>query len=130
MNSSRVASGNSSELLFDLTQDTGLSHYQGGPTLSIAGLFYYFFKKLKKVIDEYTYGCFEVHTLEMLFSYIVRQNGTNLKCLSWVVLNKIINNIIFYFFLLIRLPNFEIVLTWHYIWAKKLGNFCKLAKVF
>ncbi|XP_015451439.1 zinc finger protein 280D isoform X2 [Pteropus alecto] len=38
MNSSRVASSNSSELLFDLTQDTGLSHYQGGPTLSIAGV--------------------------------------------------------------------------------------------
>nr|XP_019587819.1 PREDICTED: zinc finger protein 280D isoform X3 [Rhinolophus sinicus]XP_019587820.1 PREDICTED: zinc finger protein 280D isoform X3 [Rhinolophus sinicus]XP_019587822.1 PREDICTED: zinc finger protein 280D isoform X3 [Rhinolophus sinicus] len=38
MNSSRVASSNSSELLFDLTQDTGLSHYQRGPTLSIAGM--------------------------------------------------------------------------------------------
>uniref|UniRef100_A0A671FC58 Zinc finger protein 280D n=1 Tax=Rhinolophus ferrumequinum TaxID=59479 RepID=A0A671FC58_RHIFE len=38
MNSSRVASSNSSELLFDLTQDTGLSHYQRGPTLSIAGV--------------------------------------------------------------------------------------------
>ncbi|XP_036074188.1 zinc finger protein 280D isoform X2 [Rousettus aegyptiacus] len=38
MNSSQVASSNSSELLFDLTQDTGLSHYQGGPTLSIAGV--------------------------------------------------------------------------------------------
>ncbi|KAM5240583.1 zinc finger protein 280D isoform 2-T2 [Hipposideros larvatus] len=37
MNSSRVASSNSSQLLFDLTQDTGLSHYQRGPTLSIAG---------------------------------------------------------------------------------------------
>lgn len=37
-NSPRVLSNNSSELLFDLTQDTGLSHYQGGPTLSIAGL--------------------------------------------------------------------------------------------
>nr|XP_034347604.1 zinc finger protein 280D isoform X2 [Arvicanthis niloticus] len=35
-NSPRVLSNNSSELLFDLTQDTGLSHYQGGPTLSIA----------------------------------------------------------------------------------------------
>lgn len=38
MNSSRVASSNSSELLFDLTQDTGLSRYQRGPTLSIAGV--------------------------------------------------------------------------------------------
>ncbi|XP_019521024.1 PREDICTED: zinc finger protein 280D isoform X2 [Hipposideros armiger] len=38
MNSSRVASSNSSQLLFDLTQDTGLSHYQRGPTLSIAGM--------------------------------------------------------------------------------------------
>ncbi|KAB1277245.1 Zinc finger protein 280D [Camelus dromedarius] len=38
MNSSRVVSSNSSELLFDLTQDTGLPHYQGGPTLSIAGM--------------------------------------------------------------------------------------------
>ncbi|KAM5240595.1 zinc finger protein 280D isoform 5-T14 [Hipposideros larvatus] len=38
MNSSRVASSNSSQLLFDLTQDTGLSHYQRGPTLSIAGV--------------------------------------------------------------------------------------------
>ncbi|XP_066132237.1 zinc finger protein 280D isoform X1 [Saccopteryx bilineata] len=37
-NSSRVASNNSTELLFDLTQDTGLSHYQGGATLSIAGM--------------------------------------------------------------------------------------------
>ncbi|XP_070278184.1 zinc finger protein 280D isoform X2 [Myotis yumanensis] len=37
-NSSRVASSNSTELLFDLTQDTGLSHYQGGPTLSITGV--------------------------------------------------------------------------------------------
>ncbi|KAI5936692.1 Zinc finger protein 280D [Manis javanica] len=37
-NSSRVVSNNSSELLFDLTQDTGLSHYQGGSTLSIAGV--------------------------------------------------------------------------------------------
>ncbi|XP_036296891.1 zinc finger protein 280D isoform X1 [Pipistrellus kuhlii] len=37
-NSSRVASNNSTELLFDLTQDTGLSHYQGGPTLSITGV--------------------------------------------------------------------------------------------
>lgn len=37
-NSPRVLSNNSSELLFDLTQDTGLSHYQGGPALSIAGL--------------------------------------------------------------------------------------------
>lgn len=37
-NSPRVLSSNPSELLFDLTQDTGLSHYQGGPTLSIAGL--------------------------------------------------------------------------------------------
>ncbi|KAM5291675.1 zinc finger protein 280D [Ctenodactylus gundi] len=37
-NSSPVVSNNSSELLFDLTQDTGLSHYQGGPTLSIAGM--------------------------------------------------------------------------------------------
>ncbi|KAL6082515.1 hypothetical protein STEG23_022825 [Scotinomys teguina] len=36
-NSPRVLSSNSSELLFDLTQDTGLSHYQGGPALSIAG---------------------------------------------------------------------------------------------
>ncbi|KAK2495414.1 hypothetical protein MC885_016763 [Smutsia gigantea] len=36
--SSRVVPNNSSELLFDLTQDTGLSHYQGGPTLSIAGV--------------------------------------------------------------------------------------------
>ncbi|XP_075860512.1 zinc finger protein 280D isoform X2 [Microcebus murinus] len=38
MNSSRVVCNKSSELLFDLTQDTGLSHYQGGPTLSIAGM--------------------------------------------------------------------------------------------
>ncbi|XP_029426580.1 zinc finger protein 280D isoform X2 [Nannospalax galili] len=37
-NSSQVLSNNSSELLFDLTQDTGLSHYQGGPTLSVTGL--------------------------------------------------------------------------------------------
>ncbi|XP_036048021.1 zinc finger protein 280D isoform X3 [Onychomys torridus] len=37
-NSPRVLSNNSSELLFDLTQDTGLSHYQGGPALSVAGL--------------------------------------------------------------------------------------------
>ncbi|XP_060240778.1 zinc finger protein 280D isoform X2 [Meriones unguiculatus] len=37
-NSPRVLSNNSSELLFDLTQDTGLSHCQGGPTLSITGL--------------------------------------------------------------------------------------------
>ncbi|XP_040348716.1 zinc finger protein 280D isoform X3 [Herpailurus yagouaroundi] len=37
-NSSRVVSNNSSELLFDLTQDTGSSHYQGGPTLSIPGM--------------------------------------------------------------------------------------------
>ncbi|XP_031201479.1 zinc finger protein 280D isoform X2 [Mastomys coucha] len=37
-NSPRVLSNNSSELLFDLTQDAGLSHYQGGPALSIAGL--------------------------------------------------------------------------------------------
>ncbi|KAH0512069.1 Zinc finger protein 280D [Microtus ochrogaster] len=37
-NSPRVVSNNSSELLFDLTQDTGLSHYQAGPSLSIAGL--------------------------------------------------------------------------------------------
>ncbi|XP_059556040.1 zinc finger protein 280D isoform X1 [Myotis daubentonii] len=37
-NSSRVASSNSTELLFDLTQDTGLSHYQGGPTLCITGV--------------------------------------------------------------------------------------------
>ncbi|XP_057578425.1 zinc finger protein 280D isoform X3 [Hippopotamus amphibius kiboko] len=37
-NSSRVVSSNSSELLFDLTQDTGLPHYQGGPSLSIAGM--------------------------------------------------------------------------------------------
>ncbi|XP_078189338.1 zinc finger protein 280D isoform X17 [Callithrix jacchus] len=40
-NSSRVVSNKSSELLFDLTQDTGLSrlsHYQGRPTLSIAGM--------------------------------------------------------------------------------------------
>ncbi|XP_035889840.1 zinc finger protein 280D isoform X3 [Phyllostomus discolor] len=37
-NSSRVASSNSTELLFDLTQDTGLSHFQGGPTLSLAGV--------------------------------------------------------------------------------------------
>ncbi|XP_036121946.1 zinc finger protein 280D isoform X1 [Molossus molossus] len=37
-NSSRGASSNTTELLFDLTQDTGLSHYQGGPTLSIAGV--------------------------------------------------------------------------------------------
>ncbi|XP_054421354.1 zinc finger protein 280D isoform X2 [Pteronotus mesoamericanus] len=37
-NSSRVSSSNSTELLFDLTQETGLSHYQGGPTLSIAGV--------------------------------------------------------------------------------------------
>ncbi|XP_023984505.1 zinc finger protein 280D isoform X3 [Physeter macrocephalus] len=36
--SSRVVSHNSSELLFDLTQDTGLPLYQGGPTLSIAGM--------------------------------------------------------------------------------------------
>lgn len=89
MNSSQVASSNSSELLFDLTQDTGLSHYQGGPTLSIAGWFYCFLKKLEKVIDEYTYGCFEVHTF-ILFLYIIRWNGANLKCLSWVILNKIL----------------------------------------
>uniref|UniRef100_UPI004038AF66 zinc finger protein 280D-like n=1 Tax=Callospermophilus lateralis TaxID=76772 RepID=UPI004038AF66 len=38
MSSSQVVSNNSSELLFDLTQETGLSHYQGGPTLSIAGV--------------------------------------------------------------------------------------------
>nr|XP_027781732.1 zinc finger protein 280D [Marmota flaviventris]XP_027781733.1 zinc finger protein 280D [Marmota flaviventris] len=38
MSSSRVVSNNSSELLFDLTQETGISHYQGGPTLSIAGV--------------------------------------------------------------------------------------------
>ncbi|XP_003784423.1 zinc finger protein 280D isoform X1 [Otolemur garnettii] len=38
MNSSRVVANKSSEFLFDLTQDTGLSHYQGGPTLSIAGM--------------------------------------------------------------------------------------------
>nr|XP_058912207.1 zinc finger protein 280D isoform X3 [Kogia breviceps] len=38
MKSSRVVSNNSSELLFDLTQDTGLPLYQGGPTLSIAGM--------------------------------------------------------------------------------------------
>ncbi|XP_011948385.1 PREDICTED: zinc finger protein 280D isoform X1 [Cercocebus atys] len=37
-NSSRIVSNKSSELLFDLTQDTGLSHYQGGPTLSMAGM--------------------------------------------------------------------------------------------
>ncbi|XP_037007002.2 zinc finger protein 280D isoform X1 [Artibeus jamaicensis] len=37
-NSSRVASSNSTELLFDLTQDTGLSRFQGGPTLSLAGV--------------------------------------------------------------------------------------------
>ncbi|XP_045305596.1 zinc finger protein 280D isoform X3 [Leopardus geoffroyi] len=37
-NSSRVVSNNSSELLFDLTQDTGSSHYQGGLTLSIPGM--------------------------------------------------------------------------------------------
>ncbi|XP_005393920.1 PREDICTED: zinc finger protein 280D [Chinchilla lanigera] len=38
MNPSQAVSNNSSELLFDLTQDTGLSHYQRGPTLSIAGI--------------------------------------------------------------------------------------------
>ncbi|XP_045142426.1 zinc finger protein 280D isoform X1 [Echinops telfairi] len=38
MNSSRVVSKNSSELLFDLTQDTAVAHYQGGPALSIAGI--------------------------------------------------------------------------------------------
>uniref|UniRef100_A0A8C6EE14 Zinc finger protein 280D n=1 Tax=Moschus moschiferus TaxID=68415 RepID=A0A8C6EE14_MOSMO len=37
MNSSQVVSNNSSELLFDLTQDSGLPHYQGGPGLSITG---------------------------------------------------------------------------------------------
>uniref|UniRef100_A0A452FJV3 Zinc finger protein 280D n=1 Tax=Capra hircus TaxID=9925 RepID=A0A452FJV3_CAPHI len=37
-NSSRVVSNNSSELLFDLTQDSGLPHYQGGPALSITGM--------------------------------------------------------------------------------------------
>ncbi|XP_012584207.1 PREDICTED: zinc finger protein 280D isoform X2 [Condylura cristata] len=37
-NSSQVVPNNSSELLFDLTQDTGLSHYQGGPTVSITGM--------------------------------------------------------------------------------------------
>lgn len=37
-NSSPVLCNNSSELLFDLTQDTGLSHYPGTPALSIAGL--------------------------------------------------------------------------------------------
>ncbi|XP_073922119.1 zinc finger protein 280D isoform X5 [Castor canadensis] len=36
-NSSRVVSNNSSELLFDLTQDTALSHYQGRPALSVSG---------------------------------------------------------------------------------------------
>ncbi|KAM9586361.1 zinc finger protein 280D isoform 1-T1 [Trichechus inunguis] len=35
---SRVVSNNSPQLLFDLTQDTGLSHYQGAPALSIAGM--------------------------------------------------------------------------------------------
>ncbi|XP_073922120.1 zinc finger protein 280D isoform X6 [Castor canadensis] len=37
-NSSRVVSNNSSELLFDLTQDTALSHYQGRPALSVSGM--------------------------------------------------------------------------------------------
>uniref|UniRef100_H0VQN0 Zinc finger protein 280D n=1 Tax=Cavia porcellus TaxID=10141 RepID=H0VQN0_CAVPO len=37
-NPSQAVSNSSSELLFDLTQDTGLSHYQGAPTLSIAGI--------------------------------------------------------------------------------------------
>ncbi|EHB05217.1 Zinc finger protein 280D [Heterocephalus glaber] len=37
-NPSQAVSNNSSELLFDLTQDTGLSPYQGGPALSIAGV--------------------------------------------------------------------------------------------
>ncbi|XP_027266997.1 zinc finger protein 280D isoform X2 [Cricetulus griseus] len=37
-NSPTVLSNNSSELLFDLTQDTGLSHYPAAPALSIAGL--------------------------------------------------------------------------------------------
>ncbi|KAL1775564.1 zinc finger protein 280D isoform X1 [Sigmodon hispidus] len=36
--SPRVLSNNSTELLFDLTHDAGLSHYQRGPALSIAGL--------------------------------------------------------------------------------------------
>ncbi|XP_062061966.1 zinc finger protein 280D isoform X2 [Lepus europaeus] len=36
-NSLRVVSNNAPELLFDLTQDAGLSHFQGGPTLSVAG---------------------------------------------------------------------------------------------
>ncbi|XP_036909855.1 zinc finger protein 280D isoform X4 [Sturnira hondurensis] len=37
-NSSRVTASNSTELLFGLTQDPGLSHFQGGPTLSLAGV--------------------------------------------------------------------------------------------
>ncbi|XP_012865577.1 PREDICTED: zinc finger protein 280D isoform X1 [Dipodomys ordii] len=36
--SSRVVSSNSSELLFDLTQDTELPQYQGIPTISVAGM--------------------------------------------------------------------------------------------
>lgn len=38
MNPSQVVSNNSSELLFDLTQDAGLSPYQGGQTLSVTGM--------------------------------------------------------------------------------------------
>ncbi|XP_055986739.1 zinc finger protein 280D isoform X2 [Sorex fumeus] len=37
-NPSRTISNNSSELLFDLTQDTGLSHYPGASTLPITGM--------------------------------------------------------------------------------------------
>ncbi|XP_004628933.1 zinc finger protein 280D isoform X2 [Octodon degus] len=37
-NASQTVSNNSSELLFDLTQDAGLSHYQRGPTLSMTGI--------------------------------------------------------------------------------------------
>nr|XP_008267184.2 zinc finger protein 280D isoform X2 [Oryctolagus cuniculus]XP_051677929.1 zinc finger protein 280D isoform X2 [Oryctolagus cuniculus] len=36
-NSLRVVSNNAPELLFDLTQDAGLPHFQGGPTVSVAG---------------------------------------------------------------------------------------------
>ncbi|KAM4829397.1 zinc finger protein 280D isoform 2-T2 [Thomomys bottae] len=36
--SSRIVSSNSSELLFDLTQDTELPQYQGVPSISVAGM--------------------------------------------------------------------------------------------
>ena len=81
MNSSRVVSNNSSELLFDLTQDSGLPHYQGGPAVSITGWFQHFFKKLEKenlvnMHMKFTF-CFEVLAFMLSFSHIVRYNGTN-----------------------------------------------------